>query len=84
VTIETPEQIETPQRVELDTRTVTLYELWQVEEASGRTVQQLVATTTGTLMLALYVSELRERRRSGSSEPMPSWQELGDRPVHAV
>lgn len=60
----------------LDIATVTLREMWQVEEESGRSFDRLLMTGNATRkLLALWVAEQRARR-SPSSAPPRSWHEL--------
>jgi len=58
--------------VTFDLESMTLDEMCAVETASGRDFVQLItAGSAHRKMVALYVLALR------SSEPPPSWQELG-------
>ena len=56
--------------IELDIESLTLGECLAAEEASGKDLQKLVSTTSGRLLLAVFVSRLRN---SGSA---PDWNEL--------
>lgn len=56
--------------VELDIESLTLGECLAAEEASGKDLQKLVSTTSGRLLLAVFVQRLR------SSKSVPDWQEL--------
>ena len=56
--------------IELDIESLTLGECLAAEEASGKDLQQLVSTTSGRLLLAVFVQRLR------SSGNAPDWKEL--------
>ncbi len=56
--------------MEFDIESLTLGECLAVEEASGKDLQQLVGSTSGRLLLAVFVDRLR------SSGQRPNWQEL--------
>ena len=56
--------------MKFDIESLTLGECLAVEEASGKDLQQLIGSTSGRLLLAVFVSQLR------SSGEMPNWQEL--------
>ena len=56
--------------MEFDIESLTLGETLAAEEASGKNLQQLIATTSGQLLMAVFVQRLRN---SGSA---PDWQEL--------
>jgi len=56
--------------VELDIESLTLGECLAAEEASGKDLQKLVSTTSGRLLLAVFVSRL------SSSGSAPDWKEL--------
>ena len=56
--------------VELDIESLTLGECLAAEEASGKDLQKLVSTTSGRLLLAVFVQRLRN---SGNA---PDWKEL--------
>ena len=59
--------------VQLDITTITLGEAAEAEIASGKSLQQLVKSRTGLLILALFIQELR------SSGVAPNWSELANR-----
>ncbi len=56
--------------MEFDIESLTLGECLAAEEASGKDLASLIGSTTGRLLLAVFVSRLR------NSDEMPSWQEL--------
>ncbi len=56
--------------MEFDIESLTLGECLAVEEASGKDLQALIGSTSGRLLLAVFVSRLR------TSGETPNWQEL--------
>ncbi len=56
--------------MEFDIESLTLGECLAVEEASGKDLQALIGSTSGRLLLAVFVDRLR------NSDETPSWQEL--------
>jgi hypothetical protein len=56
--------------MEFDIESLTLGECLAAEEASGRDLASLIGSTSGRLLLAVFVDRLR------SSGETPSWQEL--------
>ncbi len=56
--------------MEFDIESLTLGECLAVEEASGKDLSQLVGSTSGRLLLAVFVDRLR------TSGETPNWQEL--------
>jgi len=56
--------------MEFDIESLTLGEALAAEQASGQDLQQLIATTSGRLLLAVFVHRLR------TSKSAPDWQEL--------
>jgi hypothetical protein len=54
----------------IDIESLTLGECLAAEEASGKDLQEIIATTSGKLLLVEFVHRLRS---SGSA---PDWQEL--------
>lgn len=58
--------------VTLDISTLTLGEAAKAEQQSGMTIQQLSRSSAGTILLAMFVHELRS-----SAEPR-SWSELSN------
>ena len=56
--------------MEFDIESLTLGETLAAEEASGKDLQDLIRTTSGRLLVAVFVQRLRS---SGSA---PDWQEL--------
>ena len=56
--------------MEFDIESLTLGECLAAEEASGKDLASLIGSTSGRLLLAVFVSRLR------NSGETPSWQEL--------
>ena len=56
--------------MEFDIESLTLGETLAAEEASGKDLQDLIRTTSGRLLVAVFVQRLRS---SGSA---PDWHEL--------
>ena len=56
--------------MEFDIESLTLGECLAVEEASGKDLQQLISSTSGRLLLAVFVDRLR------NSGETPNWQDL--------
>jgi hypothetical protein len=63
------------EEIRFDVYSLTLGETLQIERASGQDILKLLATTSGQLLVAVYVQRLRSL---GSA---PDWQELINLPL---